>query len=112
MTMCIGILNAAVSRYLCGGSAVHGCLIDASKAFDTVDHILLLEKLIARNLPIGVTRFIRLWYQSQQLRVRWKATLSEPFSVMRGVRKEVCSHLFCFLWSYLDWTVDWIAGLD
>ena len=81
-TMCTGILKATVSRYLCGGSAVYGCLIDASKAFDTVDHTLLLEKLIARNLP---TRFILSWYQSQQVRVRWKAALSEPFSVTRGV---------------------------
>ena len=75
-------------HYLCGGSAVYGCLIDASKAFDTVDHTLLLEKLIARKLPIDVTRFILSWYQSQQVRVRWKAALSESFSVTRGVRQE------------------------
>ena len=46
-------LKATVSRYLCGGSAVHGCLIDASKPFDNVDHTLLLKKLIAKDLPIG-----------------------------------------------------------
>ena len=35
-TMCTGVLKAVVSRYLHGGSNVYGCLIDASKAFDTV----------------------------------------------------------------------------
>ena len=86
-TMCTGILKATVSRYLCGGSSVYGCLIDASKAFDTVDLTLLLEKLIERGLPIGVTRFILSWYQSQQVQVRWRAAVSEPFPVTRGVRQ-------------------------
>ena len=55
--------------------------------FDTVDETLLFEKLIAGNLPIGVTRFILSWYQSQQDWIRWKAALSEPFSVTREVRQ-------------------------
>ena len=85
--MCTGILKATVSRYLCGGSSVYGCLVDASKAFDTVDRTLLLEKLIERGLPIGVTRFILSWYQSQQVQVHWRAAVSEPFPVTRGVRQ-------------------------
>ena len=86
-TMCTGILKATVSRYLCGGSSVYGYLIDASKAFDTVDHTLLLEKLIERGLPIGVTKFILSWYLSQQVQVRLRAAVSEPFPVTRGVRQ-------------------------
>ena len=37
--------------YLDGGSKVYGCLVDASKAFDTVDHTILLDKLLSRGLP-------------------------------------------------------------
>ena len=37
------------------------------------------------TLPVGVIRFIVSWYQSQQVWVRWKAMLSEPFSVTRWV---------------------------
>ena len=53
-TMCTGVLKAVISRYLVGDSCVYSCLVDASKAFDTVDHTLLLEKLLRRNLPIYV----------------------------------------------------------
>ena len=40
--------------FLVGGSCVYSCLVDASKAFDIVDHTLLLEKLLRRSLPICV----------------------------------------------------------
>ena len=33
---------------------IASCLVDASEAFDTVEHSLLLEKLLRRNLPIYV----------------------------------------------------------
>ena len=86
-TMCTGVLKAVVSRYLHGGSNVYGCLIDASKAFDTVDHTILLDKLLARDLPAPVLRFLFGWYISQRLRVNWNGHNSEPFEVSRGVRQ-------------------------
>ena len=63
-TMCTGVLKAAISCSLVGGSFVYSCLVDACKAFNTVDHTLLLEKLLRRNLPICV-RFLLSWYQTQ-----------------------------------------------
>ena len=35
-----------------------GCCVDTFKAFDTVEHTLLLDKLLKRNLPICVVRFL------------------------------------------------------
>ena len=64
---------------------MYGCLIDASKAFDTVDHNILFEKLLTRGLPSPVLHFLFGWYQSQRLRVRWNSYLSESFKVSRGV---------------------------
>ena len=66
---------------------MYGCLVDASKAFDTVDHTLLLEKLLKRDLPICVVRFLLIWYQMQRLRVSWNGVHSDAFPVSRGVRQ-------------------------
>ena len=44
------------------------CLIEA---FDTVDRTILLDKLLARDLPAPVLRFLIGWYISQRLHVNW-----------------------------------------
>ena len=84
-TMCTGVLKAVVSRYLDGGSKVYGCLVYASKAFDTVDHTILLDKLLSRGLPNAMVRFLLRWYQSQRLRTKWNGFTLDAFSVSRGV---------------------------
>ena len=68
---------------------MYGCLVDASKAFDTVDHSLLLEKLLKRDLPLCVVRFLLTWYQMQRLRVSWNGVQSDAFPVSRGVQQGV-----------------------
>ena len=52
---------------------MYGCLVDASKAFDTDDPTLLLEKLLKRDLPLCVARSLLTWYQMQRLRASWNA---------------------------------------
>ena len=91
-TMCTGVLKAVISRYLVGGSCVYSCLVDASKAFDTVDHTLLLEKLLRRNLPIYVVRFL---LSLQRLRVSCNGV--HTFPVSRGARQGVQFLPFCSL---------------
>ena len=82
--MCTGMLKAVISHYLVGGSCVYSCLVDASKAFNTVDHTLLLEKLLRRNFPIYVVRFL---LSLQRLRVSCNGVQSDAFPVSRGVRQ-------------------------
>ena len=64
-----------------------GCFLDASKDFDRVDHALLFEKLLDRNLPPVITRLLLSWYSSQQLKVRWSRNFSDPFPTTNGVRQ-------------------------
>ena len=47
-----------------------GCFLDASKAFDMVDHGLLFQKLLDRGLPLPVVRFLLSWYSLQDMKVR------------------------------------------
>ena len=86
-SMCTGALKSIVSRYINRGSAVFGCFLDASKAFDLVNHEVLFQKLIDRGLPLPVVRFLSSWYRDQQMCVRWGHSLSKSFRVSNGVRQ-------------------------
>ena len=55
--LCTGLLKLVSSRYIHQGSKVQCALLDMSKAFDLVDHGLLFELLLERNLPCSVARF-------------------------------------------------------
>ena len=69
--MCTGALKNVVSLYINRGSSVLGCFLDASKAFDLVNHGMLFQKLLDRGLPMPVVRFLSLMYRDQQMCVQW-----------------------------------------
>ena len=86
-TLCTGCVKNVVSRYVHRGSTVYACFLDASKAFDLVQHDTLFSKLRDRGLPECVVAFLQEWYSGQRLRVRWGSELSEEFGVSNGVRQ-------------------------
>ena len=60
ITLCTGIMKAVINCYLNKGSSLYTVndssklyaqLIDVSKAFDLVDHFILFDKLLERNIP-------------------------------------------------------------
>ena len=63
------------------------CYLDASKAFDRVNHWILFGKLLDRNVPNIIIRIIFIWYTHQTFIVRWGSTLSQGFNVSNGVRQ-------------------------
>ena len=85
-SLCTGLVKNIVSKYMRRGSKVYGCFLDASKAFDLVDHGILFEILQSRGLPAPVLCFLR-WYCSQQMCVRWNSCMSHSFFVSNGVRQ-------------------------
>jgi hypothetical protein len=48
------IVKETVNYYFSKGSNVYACFLDASKAFDRVDHIKLFLNLYERNIPVIV----------------------------------------------------------
>ena len=63
------------------------CFLDASKAFDRVNHQLLFQKLEYRGVPGYILRILVFWYENQAMSVRWGNLLSESFHVSNGVRQ-------------------------
>jgi Reverse transcriptase (RNA-dependent DNA polymerase) len=61
--------------------------LDASKAFDRVDHNTLFQKIDARTIPQCFINIIRDWYSKINAVVRWGGVLSCSFRVYNGVRR-------------------------
>ena len=85
--MAIYALKEITDYYLCNGSPVFICFLDARKAFDRVNHWKLFEKLIDRGVDPHLVKLILYWYRSQQFHVRWGKSTSKGFSVSNGVRQ-------------------------
>ena len=97
--LCSGVLKNVVSQYIHKGSKVYSCFLDASKAFDRVNHEVLLKLLLKRQIPCAILRFLFAWYRDQLLSVRWNSSLSSSFGVSNGVRhKGVFFPQFCSLY--------------
>ena len=70
---CIYVLKELVNYYRTHGSNVVLCFLDASKAFDRIHHWTLYKKLLDRNVPVYIIRFLMFWYTNADFCVRWGA---------------------------------------
>jgi hypothetical protein len=76
-----------VKYFTSRGSSVFITAVDASKAFDRVNHVKLVTKLQERNVPACLINVISSWYNKLYSVVRWNGTLSKKFQVRCGVRQ-------------------------
>lgn len=99
-TACL-VLKETILNYMHSGSPVYSCFIDIKKAFDSVNHKLLLEKLIKQRIPPIFVNLIKFWYSNQKVSVRFGHAMSDTFLICNGVRQGgVLSGLFFNL--YID----------
>jgi len=61
--------------------------LDASKAFDSVNHFTLFNKLLANGMPIYLIHIIAFWYQHQNMSVKWGNVASTTFTVTNVVKQ-------------------------
>ena len=85
--MYIFALKLAILKYRALNCNVYSCFLDASKAFDRVNHSKLFDTLVKRGVPFYIIRIIRFWYTSQTMYVRWNNVMSSGFKVSNGVRQ-------------------------
>ena len=96
-SMCTFILKETVAYYTSHNTSVYCCFLDASKAFDRICHVKLFKKLLDRNIPAVIIRFLINVYLVQTANVRWGGVLSDAFAVSNGVKQGGISSpiLFC-----------------
>ena len=61
--------------------------MDASKAFDKVNHWHLFDKLLNRVVPLCLVRLLMFWFSNQDYIVKWNNLHSSSFKVTNGVRQ-------------------------
>ena len=84
---CIFVLKELINKYRSRGSCVYTCFLDASKAFDRVNHSKLFKKLSERGVPGYLLRILIYWYANQTMCVRWGSKMSDKFHTSNGVRQ-------------------------
>ena len=84
---CIYVMKEIINRYQRLGSSVYLSFLDASKAFDRINHDTLFKKLVNRNVPAYIVRLLVFWYSHQQMFVKWGNVMSSVFTVSNGVRQ-------------------------
>ena len=94
--MLIFLLKELFRHYIANGSSMYVTMLDASKAFDKVNHSKLFTKLIDRGCPSFIVRILYYWYRTQKFTVRWCCSFSEFFTVSNGVKQGgiLSPHLF------------------
>ena len=85
--MCVFLLKQTISYYITRGSPIFCVFLDASNAFKRVNHYLLFQKLIVRNVPMCFVCLLIYWYTQQSMQIRWVRCYSSLFSVTNGVRQ-------------------------
>ena len=94
--MLIFLLKEIFRDYIANGSSMYVTMLDASKAFDRVNHSKLFCKLIDRGCPAFIVRILYYWYSTQKFTIRWCHGLSKKITVCNGVKQGgiLSPHLF------------------
>ena len=83
---CVSVICEVIKYYIHKDSCIYMCMLDASKAFDRVNHFSLFNKLTLRNMCPTILKFLMCTYQRQCVIVIWNGECSSTFSVDNGVK--------------------------
>ena len=84
---CIFTLKELLNKYNSYNSTIFLCFLDASKAFDCVNHSKLFKTLVDIQVPGYIVRILKYWYEHQSMFVKWGEGQSTSFKVGNGVRQ-------------------------
>ena len=52
------LLKETINEYIAAKSSVFSCFIDLSKAFERVNHVILIDKLKCKNVPSFIVEIL------------------------------------------------------
>ena len=84
---CIYTVKSVSKYYTQHHSPVYTLILDASKAFDKINHFKLFQKILDCKTPIVIVRILLFWYSKQTVCVKWGRCISDYFSISNGVRQ-------------------------
>ena len=61
--------------------------LDASKAFDRINHCRLFTKLIDKHVHLFVIKLLVFWCSRQHMNIRWGETIYSSFHITNGVKQ-------------------------
>ena len=85
--ICVFMFKEVVEYYRNLSSSVYVCFLDASKAFDRVNHWVLLNKLFVCQVLFIVIRILKFLFTHQTFCVKWGNATSDVFTVTNGLRQ-------------------------
>ena len=85
--MCVFMLKEMIQFYRKHRTPVYVCFLDASEAFDCVNHWKLFNVMIERKCPAFIIRLLLFWYRNQKLFIKWDNVLSEKVSVSNFIKQ-------------------------
>ena len=90
------LLKETIGCNIEDGSSVYSCFLDMSKAFERVNHDLLLSKLANMGLPTHFVRIFKYVYAQIAVKVRVNESFSDSWRICRGVRQGGITSAFLF----------------
>ena len=81
------LLILFIEYYKQWNTTIFVTFLDASKAFDRIDHWLLFKKLIDKHVPLFIIRLLVCWYSTQKMHIRWENTVTTSFLISNGVKQ-------------------------
>ena len=85
--MCVFALKQYLTDYNNNNTNMFVAFLDASKAFDKINHNILFQRLKDNNIPLYIINFLNYWYRNQRIYIKWCNNSSDSFHVTRGVRQ-------------------------
>ena len=89
----------------------YGVFFDLSKAFDKVDHFIMGQALLERNVPPDIVLIIMKYLRNQSARVCWNNESGEVKFIDRGVRQGGILSPFLFK-LYIDNMISHISSQE